>query len=90
MKKYLYINVWDREIATPQIFDSYEEAAAELRKDFLKIAEMDDDPILNGVDYSTPGTYFSDDDCEIAPGSAWVNDAANHENWDGVIFEINV
>lgn len=89
-KKYVYINVFDREIQTPQFFDTYEEAAAELRRDFLKVAEIDDDPIINGVDYSTPGTYFSDDDCEIAPGSAWVNDAANHENWDGNIFEVHI
>lgn len=89
-KRYLYVNVFDREIQTPQFFDTYEEAAAELRKDFLKVAEINDDPIINGVDYSTPGTYFSDDDCEIAPGSAWVNDAANHENWDGNIFEVYI
>lgn len=89
-KKYLYVNVFDREMQIPQFFDTYEEAAAELRKDFLKVAEINDDPIINGVDYSTPGTYFSDDDCEIAPGSAWVNDAANHENWDGDIFEVYI
>lgn len=90
IRKFLYINVYDREMQTPQFFDTYEEAAAELRRDFLKVAEIDDDPIINGVDYSTPGTYFSDDDCEIAPGSAWVNDAANHENWDGNIFEVHI
>lgn len=89
-RKFLYVNVYDREMQIPQFFDTYEEAAAELRKDFLKVAEINDDPIINGVDYSTPGTYFSDDDCEIAPGSAWVNDAANHENWDGNIFEVYI
>ena len=89
-RKFLYINVYDREMQPPQFFDTFEEAAAELRKDFLKVAEINDDPIINGVDYSTPGTYFSDDDCEIAPGSAWVNDAANHENWDGNIFEVHI
>ncbi len=90
MKKFLYVNVFDREIPTPQIFYTYEEAEAEMRKDFLKVAEIADDPIINGVDYSTPGTYFSDDDCEIGVGSAWVNDAPNHENWDAKIFEFEV
>jgi len=89
--KYIYVEVWEREIAKPVIYDTIEEARCQMRKDFLKAIDDRAESILEEkkIDLRETSAYGEFEDCEITPGSAWANDCANHDNWDAEIFTLD-
>ncbi len=86
--KYIYVEVWEREIEKPVVYNTYAEANSQMRKDFLAAIRNRAEEILleNKIDLTETSAYGEFEDCEITPYSAWANDCANHDNWDAMIF----
>ena len=72
MLKYMLIDTVDREISTPQFFDSAEAAHAQMEKELLEQ--------LDSYDY-----YKEGDDYQISELSAWANP---HVDSDWLIFKV--
>lgn len=84
MEKYILIEVIERDISEPYLFDSWEEAHLKMCE---CIAEAYDVPVseikesyLNGGEYN--------ENCYILVTSAWITDV-NHKNYDYSIFKVN-
>ena len=86
--KYIYVEVWEREIEKPVVYNTYAEANCQMRKDFLAAIRNRAETILSEekIDLTETSAYGEFEDCEITPYSAWANDCANHDNWDAMIF----
>ena len=95
MKKYIYIQCFEREICTPEIFDTHEQAMLAMHKDFLEnLDESDIEYELEneGVDLRNITkcllSWIGCGDFDFAPDIAWVN--GRQGNWDARICEIEV
>lgn len=91
-KIYLYMQVYDREICTPDFFTTYEAAYAEMVNDFCEaIGEDAVDELTENYGFRKENTKqdIQTDDCQISSTFAWANDCGiNHENWDAKITEL--
>ena len=89
--KYIYVEVWEREITKLVIYDTIEEARCQMREDFLKAIGDRAESILEDekIDLRETSAYGEFEECEITPESAWANDCANHDNWDAEIFTLS-
>lgn len=88
---FIYINVTNREISTPQIFDTKDDAQSAMRKDFFEAIDADNDLIEKITAKLDNNETFcnEDDDFEIGPTSAYITDAPlTHTDWDAEIFEM--
>lgn len=93
-KMYIYVNVMERDISTPQTYTDLNAAKHAMRKDFIKaigedtVNEYKSEHAIDLTDINV--TLDVDSDFGITDTSAWANDAfgGNHTNWDGKIFEI--
>ena len=75
-EKYILIDVFDREIAMPMIFDTIEEAHAQMKRSLIfdGMGGMDDsifDEFTKGEDY----------DWEHDGDSAWLNKCCGNSDW---------
>lgn len=77
-KQFVLCETVEREIATPEFFDSYEDAYREMKDRLLKATEIKDDDEL--AEY--------EGDAMLDEWSAYCENA-NHDNCDWKIFEIS-
>lgn len=74
--KYVLIEVIEREISTPEFFDTFEEAHAKMEQYYNEAAQCDDD------DFN-----IEDTNGELGKWDAWCENA-NHDNCDWRIYKI--
>ena len=75
MKKFILICCCERDIEEPKIFNSYEEAYANMKNDFLQTVGLEEDAL--------------DDDNFLCDMEAYCTNL-NNDNVDWKIFEIKV
>ena len=99
MKKYMYIDTYEREINEPTFFDKKEAAIYHMVEDFCTIRDIDLDIVPLVIDEKT-----LDEALSILEELELVNDensvdiesllaygtTLNHDNWDAKIFEIEI
>lgn len=98
MKKYMYIDTYEREINEPTFFDKKEEAIYYMVNDFLVVKDIASDIIPDVVDEATLKEALSilnekellddENNVNIESLSAYGT-TLNHDNWDAKIFEID-
>ena len=71
MKKYLLIDVFERDIGLPQVFDTAEAAMAAMVGAVAEILRMEPDAILRALQESE--SYTVEDVCEVHKTYAWAN-----------------
>ena len=99
MKKYMYIDVCEREINEPTFFDKKEAAIYHMVEDFCTIRDIDLDIVPLVIDEKT-----LDEALSILEELELVNDensvdiesllaygtTLNHDNWDAKIIEVEI
>ena len=91
MKKYIVINVIEREIYLLGVFDTLEQARNKMKEDFVK--ELDDAEMLYDINKEEYQEFLSDssktdwfgDGFEFDNKTAYIN--GNNYNYDWKIFE---
>lgn len=71
--KYLLLNCYEREIGTPELYDSLEEAQEAMRAELIDA--------MDGVDDSVFDEYNEDDDYGLEPTEAWFNHRHGNHDW---------
>ena len=80
MKKYILIDVFEREMGLPQVFDTEEAAMVAMVDTVAEILGIESGPILQALHEN--GYHDSDDECEVTTTSAWINTArGNTDIW---------
>lgn len=90
MKKYIYIQCFERDIFTPEVYDTQSEAHSAMHKDFLEaVGDGEVEYMLEneGIDLKNMVGYYGDD-YELGTYVAWAN--GRQGNWDARICEIEV
>lgn len=89
MKKYIVVEVIEREIGTPRIYNTFEEASEDMCDSFAQVKGYDtwddfakDYPDADKDDYQT-------DDWGIYNDMAYAQ-TANHSDWDIQIFTMDI
>ena len=99
MKKYMYIDVCEREIYGPEFFDAKEEAIYHMVNDFLVVKDITSDIIPDVVDETTleealsilnEKEYFDDENSIDIESLSAYGTTMNHDNWDAKIFEVEI
>lgn len=99
MKKYMYIDVCEREINEPTFFDKKEAAIYHMVNDFCIIRAIADDIVPVVIDEKTLEEALSileenelmDDENMVDIESLLAYGATlNHDNWDAKIFEVEI
>ena len=99
MKKYMYIDVCEREINEPTFFDKKEAAIYHMVNDFCTVRDIDIDIVPLVLDEKTLEEALSilkenelmddenmvDIDISLADGTT-----LNHDNWDAKIIEVEI
>jgi hypothetical protein len=71
MKKYILIDAFERELGTPEIFDTEEAALAAMARDIASILEIDPKEIQEAI--AANGEYTRGEECEVYERHGWVN-----------------
>lgn len=99
MKKYMYIDVCEREINEPTFFDKKEAAIYHMVNDFCIIRAIADDIVPVVVDDETLEEALSIlEELELMDDENMVDiesllaygTTLNHDNWDCKIFEVEI
>lgn len=99
MKKYMYIDVCEREINEPTFFDKKEKAIYHMVNDFCTIRAIADDIVPVVIDEETLDEALSIlEELELMDDENMVDienllaygTTLNHDNWDAKIFEIEI
>ena len=99
MKKFMYIDVCEREINEPTFFDKKEAAIYHMVNGFLLVKDITSDIIPDVVDETTLGEalsilnekeYFDDENSIDIESLSAYGTTMNHDNWDAKIFEIEI
>lgn len=100
MKKYMVIDVYEREIGEPQFFDTLVKAQIHLFELFVEACRHFDVDDYNFYHISTKEELeeaiealvnddILDDENNFTDTSAWA-ETLNHDNWDGKIIEVEI
>lgn len=100
MKKYMVIDVCEREISEPKFFDSLEKARIHLFELFIEACRHLDVDDYNSLNVTTMDELVDaiealinddvlDDENNFYDMSAWA-ETSNHDNWDGKIIEVEI
>lgn len=99
MKKFMYIDVCEREIYEPEFFDTKEEAIYYMVNDFLIVKDITSDIVPDVVDETTlkealsilnEKEYLDDENSVDIENLLAYGITLNHDNWDAKIFEIEI
>ena len=99
MKKYMYIEVYEREINKPIFFDRKEKAIYQMVNDFCTIRDIDIDIVSVVIDEETLDETLSilkelelmnDENSVDIESLLAYGTTLNHDNWDAKIFEIEI
>lgn len=98
MKKYMYIEVYEREINEPTFFDKKEAAIYQMVNDFCTIRDIDIDIVPVVINEETLDEALSilkelelmndENNVDIENLLAYGT-TLNHDNWDAKIFEVD-
>jgi len=72
MKKYLLIDIFEREIGLPRVFDTAEAAREAMVNTIAEILKVEPSPILQALNES--GCFIDEWKCEVGMTYAWAND----------------
>jgi|GEM_PF-4708381 len=72
MKKYLLIDIFEREIGLSQVFDTAEAAMEAMVNAIAEILKAEPNPMLQALNET--GCFIDECKCEIGMTYAWVND----------------
>lgn len=99
MKKYMYVDVCEREIYKPTFFDKKEQAIYHMVNDFLVVKDIASDIVPDVVDETTlkealsilnEKEYLDDENSVDIENLLAYGTTLNHDNWDAKIFEIEI
>lgn len=99
MKKYMYVDVCEREIYEPTFFDKKEQAIYHMVNDFLVVKDIASDIVPDVVDETTlkealsilnEKEYLDDENSVDIENLLAYGTTLNHDNWDAKIFEIEI
>lgn len=99
MKKYMYIDVCEREINEPEFFDAKEEAIYHMVNDFLMVKDIPSDIVPDVVDEATleealsilnEKEYLDDENMVDIESLLAYGTTLNHDNWDAKIIEVEI
>lgn len=99
MKKYMYIDVCEREINEPTFFDKKEAAIYHMINDFCTIRAIADDIVPVVIDEKTlkealsileKNELMDDENMVDIENLLAYGTTLNHDNWDAKIFEIEI
>lgn len=99
MKKFMYIDVCEREINEPEFFDTKEEATYYMVNDFLIVKDITSDIVPDVVDETTlkealsilnEKEYLDDENNVDIESLLAYGTTLNHDNWDAKIIEVEI
>ena len=99
MKKYMYIDVCEREIYEPTFFDKKEAAIYHMVNDFLLVKDITSDIVPDVVDETTlekalsilnEKEYLDDENMVNIESLLAYGTTLNHDNWDAKIIEVEI
>lgn len=99
MKKFMYIDVCEREINEPEFFDTKEEAIYYMVNDFLIVKDITSDIVPDVVDETTlkealsilnEKEYLDDENSVDIESLLAYGTTLNHDNWDAKIIEVEI
>lgn len=86
---FIYVNVTNREISKPEIFQTKTDARNKMMQDFFETIDADDETkkeILASL--NNDGEWYNDSTC-LKNDQAYVTDCPlTHADWDAEIFEV--
>lgn len=85
MKKYIVIDVFERDMGLPQIFDTPEAALADMVDVVATVLNTEPNLILQALDEGE--SFIGDGLCEVTMTSAWAN--VKQGRLDVAIFELD-
>ena len=99
MKKYMYIDVCEREIYKPTFFDKKEKAVYHMVNDFCTVRGIGIDIVPLVIDKKTleealsileKNALMDDENMVDIESLLAYGTTLNHDNWDAKIFEIEI
>ena len=99
MKKYMYIDVCEREIYKPTFFDKKEAAIYHMVNDFCTVRDIGIDIVPLVIDKKTleealsileKNALMDDENMVDIESLLAYGTTLNHDNWDAKIFEIEI
>jgi hypothetical protein len=99
MKKYMYIDVCEREINEPTFFDKKEKAIYHMVNDFCTVRDIGIDIVPLVIDEKTleealsileENEFMNDENMVDIESLLAYGTTLNHDNWDAKIIEVKI